>query len=112
MGIDYKKLGQRLKKRRRELGMTQERLAEYCDISSTYVSHIETGIAKVSLDVLYRISVILQVTPDYFLIDTTKALAYVRGELSDLLDKCDPQTLYTAEKLIEALIEIQKDNQE
>ena len=112
MGIDYKKLGLRLKKRRRELSLTQERLAEYCDISSTYISHIETGIAKVSLEVLYRISVVLHVTPDYFLMDTTKPPTYIKGELSDLLDKCNPQTLYTAEKLIETLLTIQRDNQE
>lgn len=112
MGIDYGKLGLRLKKRRREMGMTQERLAEYCDVSSTYISHIETGIAKVSLEVLYRVSVALQVTPDYFLTDTIQSPGYIRGELSNLLDKCNPQTLYTAEKLIEPLVSIQKPNQE
>ena len=111
MGIDYGKLGLRVKKRRREMGLTQERLAECCDVSSTYISHIETGIAKVSLEVLYRVSVALQVTPDYFLTDTTKSPAYIRGELSDLLDKCDPQTLYTAEKLIETLLTIQRSSQ-
>lgn len=109
MGIDYSKLGLRLKKRRKELGLTQERLAEYCDVSSTYISHIETGIAKVSLEVLYRVSIALKVTPDYFLVDTVRNPAYVKGELSDLLNKCNPQTLYTAGKLIETLLTIQEE---
>lgn len=112
MGIDYEKLGLRLKKRRKELRLTQERLAEYCDVSSTYISHIETGIANVSLEVLYRMSVALKVTPDYFLVDTIKTPAYVKSELSDLLAKCNPQTLYTAGKLIEALLAIQEAHQE
>lgn len=107
MEIDYGKLGQRLKQRRREAKLTQERLAELCEVSSTYISHIETGIAKVSLDVLYRISVALSVTPDYFLLDTVKPPAYVKGELATLLEKCDRQTLYTATKLIETLVSIQ-----
>ncbi len=109
MGIDYGKLGQRLKKRRRELGLTQEQLAECCDVSSTYISHIETGIAKVSLEVLYRVSVALQVTPDYFLLDTVKPPDYIKGEIASLLKKCDQQTLYTASKLIEALVAIQNE---
>lgn len=107
MELDYGKVGKRLKKRRKEMSLTQERLAEYCDVSSTYISHIETGIAKVSLDVLYRVSVVLEVTPDYFLVDTIKPPTYVRSELSDLLEKCNPHTLYTAGKLIETLVAIQ-----
>lgn len=109
MGIDYGKLGQRLKKCRREANLTQEQLAELCDVSSTYVSHIETGIAKVSLDVLHRISLALSVTPDYFLLDTVKPPDYVMGEIASLLKKCDPQTLYTASKLIETLVSIQNE---
>lgn len=108
MKLDYKKIGKRLKKRRKEMAMTQERLAEHCDVSSTYISHIETGIAKVSLEVLYRVSVALHTTPDYFLVDTIKAPEYVKSELSILLDKCNPKTLYTAEKLIETLVSIQE----
>lgn len=107
MDLDYGKIGRRVKKRRRERGLTQEQLAEYCDVSNTYISHIETGIARVSLEVLYRVSCALQTTPDYFLVDSTRAPAYVRGELVELLDRCDSRTLYTAEKLIETLLSIQ-----
>ena len=110
MELDYQKIGLRVKKRRKEMSMTQERLAEYCDVSSTYISHIETGIAKVSLEVLYRISVALQATPDYFMIDTVKTPYYLKSELSVLLDKCTPQTLHTATKLIETLVSIQNND--
>ena len=109
MEINYRKIGQRMKKRRKELSLTQEKLAEYCDVSSTYISHIETGIAKVSLDVLYRVSVVLETTPDYFLVDTIKSPEYVKRELSELLDKCTPETLYTAGKLLETLVSIQNE---
>ena len=102
-------LGKKIYQLRKLSGMTQEQLAELCDISSTYISHIETGIAKVSLDVLHRISLALSVTPDYFLLDTVKPPDYVMGEIASLLKKCDPQTLYTASQLIETLVSIQNE---
>ena len=110
MKLDYKKIGKRVKKRRKELAMTQERLAEHCDVSSTYISHIETGIANISLEVLYRVSIALQTTPDYFLMDTIKSPVYITGELSALLEKCNPKTLYTVGKLVETLVSIQNED--
>lgn len=40
-------------------GLTQENLAEKLDVSVGYVSQIERGITKISLDTLAEISVIL-----------------------------------------------------
>lgn len=111
MDIDYKKAGTRVKLRRREKNLTQEQLAELCDVSNTYISHIETGIAHVSLDVLYKIGLALETTPDYFLVDTVKSAHYVNQELSRLLEQCTPDTLYTITKLIEVLLDAQNRSQ-
>ena len=50
--MDYYEIGQRIRKNRRALGLSQEELAEKIGISSTHMSHIETGNTKLSLPVL------------------------------------------------------------
>ncbi|WP_294468513.1 helix-turn-helix transcriptional regulator [uncultured Anaerofustis sp.] len=46
MKIDYRKLGKRLKQQRKEQGLTQEKLAEYVNLSVSHLSHIENGNEK------------------------------------------------------------------
>ncbi len=43
--------------------MTQEKLAEYCDLSPEYISHIERGKASPSFDVIAGLSKELNVEP-------------------------------------------------
>jgi transcriptional regulator with XRE-family HTH domain len=59
MNIDYKLIGERIKRERKGRGMTQEALAEKLDVSIGYVSQVERGITKISLDLLGAISGIL-----------------------------------------------------
>lgn len=59
MNIDYKLIGARIKYERNKAGLTQEQLAEKLDVTIGYVSQVERGITKISLDLLARISTIL-----------------------------------------------------
>lgn len=59
MNIDYKLIGERIKGARKGCGMTQEVLAERLNVSIGYVSQVERGITKISLDLLGAISSIL-----------------------------------------------------
>ena len=59
MSIDYKLIGGRIKSARKRIGMTQEILAEKIDVSIGYVSQVERGITKISLDLLAEISTAL-----------------------------------------------------
>ena len=59
MNIDYKLIGKRVKGARKSCGMTQEVLAERLNVSIGYVSQVERGITKISLDLLGAISAIL-----------------------------------------------------
>ena len=38
--IDYKEMGKRIKQKRKELNLTQEKLSEILEISPTYISEI------------------------------------------------------------------------
>ena len=59
MNIDYKLIGERIQKTRKSRGITQEMMAEKLDVSIGYVSQVERGITKISLDLLAAISTIL-----------------------------------------------------
>ena len=66
MSIDYKIIGSRIKTKRKEKRLTQENLAELLDVSVGYVSQIERGITKISLDTLGAIRGILDCDITYF----------------------------------------------
>ena len=55
MAIDYKIIGERLKKARLSKKLTQENLAESLNISIAYLSRIETGTTKINLKRLNEI---------------------------------------------------------
>jgi len=69
--IDYHSLGTKIKRKREELSLTQEKLAEKCDISSSFLYHIEAGTRVLSVETLYKIANALNVSFDYLLLDTT-----------------------------------------
>ena len=50
--ISYYEIGQRVRKFRKAYGLSQEELAEKVSISTTHMSHIETGNTKLSLTLM------------------------------------------------------------
>ena len=54
--------------------MTQEQLAEKTDVSTVFISQIETAVRKPSLETIYKISIALDTTIDS-LIDNNKLQA-------------------------------------
>ena len=49
MELDYKAIGTRIRRLRKELGLTQQTLAEYANQEPSNISHIERGATKLSL---------------------------------------------------------------
>lgn len=88
MAIDYKFLGERIKSQRKAKGKTQENFAEYLNVSVGYVSQIERGITKVSLDRLMDISEYLDCNIAFLLNGrNSKDERYLATEFSELYQK-------------------------
>lgn len=87
--MDYYKIGQRIRKIRKAHGLSQEELAERINISTTHMSHIETGNTKLSLPVLVDIADTLEVRTDDLLgrqnASTTGAS---RDDIAAVLEQC------------------------
>lgn len=100
--MDYYGIGQRIRRYRKERGMSQETLAERIDISVTHMSHIETGNTKLSLPVLVGIAKVLEVRTDDLLDDCLpNAEEGYMEEIESILSGC-------GEKEIKVIIDIIK----
>ena len=61
------KFGHKIQKRRQELGITQEELADRLNLSRTHMGHIEQGRRSPSLEVVNKIAKDLKTSPkDFF----------------------------------------------
>lgn len=70
--IDYAALGKRIKNKRVENKLTQEHLGEMCELSAAHIGHIERGTRILSVEVLFRIAQVLNVSVDYLLFDSVE----------------------------------------
>ncbi len=68
MYTDYKELGRRIAKRRRELGLKQSQVNEMAGLSDKYLSNIERAVSIPSIDVLMKLCAVLKTTPDALLL--------------------------------------------
>lgn len=59
--------GKVLRQVREEKGLTQEKLAELADVDRTYIYRLETGKRSPSLDIVFRISDGLKISPGVLL---------------------------------------------
>ena len=72
MKPDYKLIGKRIAKRRKYLGLTQAQVEEAADIGDKYLSVIERSKSIPSLEVIMRLALALDTTPDEFLVGTAR----------------------------------------
>ena len=90
MNIDYKLIGERIKRARKTNGITQEILAEKLNVSIGYVSQVERGITKISLDLLGAISSILECDIAGFITESAvNSSEYLETEIVSELRKLD-----------------------
>ena len=87
--MNYYEIGQRIRKYRKALGLSQEQLAEKIDISVTHMSHIETGNTKLSLPVLVGMANALGVQTDDLLCGSCSGKGIAQDEIIELLNSCD-----------------------
>lgn len=59
-------VGQRIKKRREELRMTQDDVVNACDISKAFLSECENGKRSIGFCKLYQLAQVLKRTTDWF----------------------------------------------
>lgn len=101
--MDYYAIGQRIRKIRKARGLSQEKLAEMVDISTTHMSHIETANTKMSLPTFVKIASALEVRTDELLYeDNLKSRSISMAFIGELLDSCTIQQVRIIEDIVRA----------
>ena len=102
--MDYYAIGQRIRKFRKALGFSQETLAKKVNISTTHMSHIETGNTKLSLPVLVALATVLEVRTDDLLYDEapTSRISSMNA-IIQVLDVCTKEQLLIIEDIVRSI---------
>lgn len=104
--VDYKLIGNRIKKRRRELNLTQEQLANELNMTTFYISKIENGKACATLETLSLIAYHLQMDLAYLITGTsTLEKSHYIDELNEICSKATKRQLNLIIKLSKAVLD-------
>lgn len=107
MGLDYNMIGKRIAYRRKILKMTQMKTAELAEISDHYLSNIERAVSIPSTEVVMRLALALDTTPDEFLIGAARVEGERWKNVAELLRAMDEKQLDLTESFIRWVIECQ-----
>lgn len=69
--LNYKEIGKRIKIKRKEAKISQEKLSELADISISFMFKIEGGYSKPSLYTISKIATALNCSLDYLIFGNT-----------------------------------------
>ena len=105
MKPDYKLIGKRIAKRRKYLGLTQAQVEEAEDIGDKYLSIIERSKSIPSLEVIMRLALALDTTPDEFLVGAARYENDEWKNVAELLRPMDEKHLALAKSLLTWLSE-------
>ena len=104
-GID-RVVGQRIRWRRRELKLTQERLGELLELTFQQVQKYEKGVNRVSAGRLYEIAGVLGVPISYFFDGAEEFLGAEQAEFAE--DEEEPHAPVMTPEMLELISAFQK----
>lgn len=102
--VDYKLIGSRIKKQRESRKMTQEQVAELVDITIVYLSKIENGKVRPTLDTLSAICSVLDCDLGEILLNVTSESSKYQNEyVIKIFNACSSHVKPIALNLLEQL---------
>lgn len=99
--MELKEIGGRIKAERKNLHISQEKLAEQVNVSPHYIYEIERGMKAMSLETLINLSEALKLPTDYILFGEKDS---ERCGLYDKLSSMSEERRARAEKAFDALL--------
>jgi len=101
--MEYELIGKRVKKARREKGITQEKFAEDLGVSVSFISQVETGEKKFNLARISEVSKILERPISYFVDGYEGKSEDELQEIIDLLKGMNDKQLKLALDVVRAI---------
>ena len=120
--MELQSIGKKIKDKRQQKNISQEKLAELVDVTPSYISNIESGNRVASLPTMLEIVKVLDLSLDYLLlenvtddsdnIETDKFLIEFKNILEQLNDKkVIKEYIVYCNGLANSMIEIKKGTQ-
>lgn len=103
MELDYTEIGKRIAARRKALGLKQAEVSERADISNTYMSSVERAVSIPSTEVIMRLAMALDTTPDEFLVGTARQEGEAWRSVAERLRTLDEKQLALADSFLDWL---------
>ena len=100
MDLDYSENGKRIARRRKELGLKQTEVCERAGINDKYLSCIERATSIPSLEVVMRLALALDTTPDEFLTGTVRYDSDQWRDVAEMLRTMSPKQLELAQSFL------------
>jgi len=104
--IDYKKIGMRIRCKRKAKNWTQSELARKCGISMAFVGHIERGSRIMSMDTFIKICEVLDVSADELLWDTVKVSDCNMQRMLDTAEAENPENYKLYVRIMESVADV------
>ena len=103
--LDYSQIGRRIARRRKELGLRQTQVCERAGINDKYLSCIERATSIPSLEVIVRLALALDTTPDEFLAGSIRSDEAEWKNVAELMRNMSPEQLSLAKSFLTWLSE-------
>ena len=100
MKLDYSMIGKWIARRRVQLGLKQAEVEEMAGIANKYLTNIERAVTVPSTEVLMRLAIALDTTPDEFLVDTVRQQDEAWRDVAELLRPLSPDQLSLAQSFL------------
>ena len=100
MELDYSEIGKRIARRRKELGLKQAEVCERAGINDKYLSCIERATSIPSLEVVMRLALALNTTPDEFLTGSIRYESDQWRDVAEILRNMNSQKLSLAKSFL------------
>ena len=107
MELDYSEIGRRIAQRRKELGLKQAQVCERAGINDKYLSCIERATSIPSLEVVMRLALALDTTPDTFLTGSLRFQDDQWRDVAEMLRGMTPAKLSLAKSFLSWLANVE-----
>ena len=104
MKLDYSMIGKRIARRRVQLGLKQAEVEEMAGIANKYLTNIERAVTVPSTEVLMRLAIALDTTPDEFLVGTVRQQDEAWRDVAELLGRAIAGSHWSVAKDSKSLI--------
>lgn len=86
--VDYAAVGRKIRDKRKALNITQEQLAEMCEVSPSYIGHIERGSRNLSMNTAVQLCSALEIGLDYLFLDSAEKNSEIMNCIDSALKAC------------------------